>query len=179
VYSYARDLSGTKNLILARVPKDQIMDRNAYEFFGGSNQQGEPLWVSDIDKRRPVFSDPNGIGWGVRAVYDTGIKRYLLAVFHGPVSKDGDGSWGLFDAPEPWGPWTTVAYYKNWIDSTPKFGFDFPPKWMSPDGKTLWMVFSGIGIYDSFNVVRATLKLKTPAEGAQPGPSDQHEDGTR
>jgi hypothetical protein len=50
---------------------------------------------------------------------------------------------------------------------------------MSPDGKTLWMVFSGIGIYDSFNVVRATLKLKTPAEGAQPGPSDQHEDGTR
>jgi hypothetical protein len=38
----------------------------------------------------------------------------------------------------------------------------FPTKWMSPDGKTIHLVFSG---GDSFNVRQATL---TVAEG-QPG----------
>jgi hypothetical protein len=114
-----------------------------------------------VDRRKPVFTDPNGIGWGVRTVYNSGIGRYLLTVFHGPISEDGDGSWGIFDAPEPWGPWTTVAYYTNWIDAKPKFSFEFPSKWISSDGKTLWMIFSGTGVYDSFNLVKATLTLRT------------------
>jgi hypothetical protein len=110
----------------------------------------------------------------MRVVYNKGIGRYLLTAFH--ESRGEDGSWGIFDAPNPWGPWTTVAYYTNWIDTTPKFCFQFPSKWISPDGKTLWMIFSGTGVYDSFNIVKATLKLKTPAEGGPPGASDRHED---
>ncbi|MGH7797418.1 MAG: DUF4185 domain-containing protein [Candidatus Binatia bacterium] len=160
VYSYARDLTNPTNVILARVSKGQIMDRQAYEFFAGMDAEARPVWVSDVAKRQPVLSDPNGIGWGVRVVYNPGIKRYLLSVFHGPVPEHGDGSWGIFDAPEPWGPWTTVAYYRNWIDATPKFGFEFPAKWISDDGKALWMVFSGTGIYDSFNLVKGTLTLQ-------------------
>jgi hypothetical protein len=94
-------------------------------------------------------------------VYNPGINRYLLTVFHGSVSEHGDGSWGIFDAAEPWGPWTTVAYYGNWIDATPKFGFEFPSKWISEDGQTLWLVFSGTGAYDSFNLVKAELTLRS------------------
>ena len=88
-------------------------------------------------------------------VYNPGLRRYLLATF-----TRWDGSWELYDAPEPWGQWTTVATYDRWIDATPKFGFTFPPKWMSADGKTLWMVFSGTKAYDSFNAVKGTLRLK-------------------
>ena len=47
---------------------------------------------------------------------------------------------------------------------------DFPQKWMSPDGLTLWSIFSvygpgaklGINAHDRFNLVKATLKLVKP-----------------
>jgi hypothetical protein len=162
VYSYGN--LDSQNLFLMRVPKDKIMTREAYEFTAGLNADGEPIWTGDPKKRKSVFTDQNGVGWGVRVVYNKAIGRYLLSVFHG--SENGDGSWGIFDAPEPWGPWTTVAYYTNWIDKKPKFCFQFPSKWISPDGKTLWMIFSGVDIYDSVNVLKAALRLKTAAESS-------------
>ena len=155
-----QDSENKKDLLLARVPKTEIMNRSAYEFFAGLDEVGRPFWESDMKSRRPVFSDANGIGWGIRAVYNPGLHRYLLSMFHALGDGDGDGSWGLFDAPEPWGPWTTVAYYTNWIDPVPKFGFTFPAKWMSVDGTQMYLVFSGIGVYDSINVIKATLSVR-------------------
>jgi hypothetical protein len=46
-------------------------------------------------------------------------------------------------------------------------GCEFPSKWMTPDGLTLWAVFSvygdgakqGIKAHDRLNVLKATLKL--------------------
>jgi len=160
VYAYGEDGSknNRKNIILMRVPKNKLASPEGYEFFSGLDSSNKPIWTDRVENRKPVFTDPNGVGWGVRAVYNKGIHRYLLTIFHG--GADGDGSWGIFDAPEPWGPWTTVAYYTNWIDGKPKFSFDFPVKWISSDGQTLWMVFSGTGIYDSFNIIKGKLILR-------------------
>jgi hypothetical protein len=109
-----------------------------------------------------VFADPSGAAPGA-AVYDPGLKRFLLTCFH-----VGPGQLGVFDAPNPWGPWTTVAYYEHWGN----MGADgegltcgFPQKWMSADGLTLWSIFSvygegaklGINAHDKFNLVKATL----------------------
>jgi Domain of unknown function (DUF4185) len=159
LYSYTAT-EGRNDFYLMRVPKDKIMIQKAYELFAGLDRDGHPIWSDDPANKKSVFTDPNGIGWWMRVVYNRGVGRYLLTTSHG--SEPGDGSWGIFDAPDPWGPWTTVAYYSIWIDSVKKICFQFPSKWISPDGKTLWMIFSGRGIYDSFNVVRAELKLKTP-----------------
>jgi hypothetical protein len=103
-----------------------------------------------------VFTNPHSVGFAVRVDYNPGLRRYLLTTFH-----RWDGSWDLYDAPEPWGPCTKVQTFEQWIDSTPKFGFTFPRKWMSPDGRTMYMVFSGTGPYDSLNVVKATLTIKS------------------
>jgi len=35
-----------------------------------------------------------------------------------------------------------------------------PSKWLSPDGKTLWAVFSGLKSLDSFNLVKGVLSLR-------------------
>jgi hypothetical protein len=148
-----RDVTGS--VALFRVPKERIMEQAAYEYFAGLDQAGNPRWTSDIKRRAPVFENPGAVGSSVRVDYNPGLRRYLLATF-----TRWDGSWGLYDAPEPWGPWTTVAVYDCWIDDTPKFGFTFPQKWMSADGKTMWMVFSGTKVYDSFNAVKGTLRLR-------------------
>jgi hypothetical protein len=155
VYGYSERIRNViqPDVVMFRVPKKRITERSAYEFFAGLDHSGHPRWTPDITKMAPVFSDPNGVSWGMQAMYHPILKRYLLTVRRDDTSS----AWGIFDAPEPWGPWTTVAYYDSWLDSKRKITFVFNQKWMSPDGKDLWMVFSGPGIYDSFNVTRATL----------------------
>jgi hypothetical protein len=63
------------------------------------------------------------------------------------------GGFGIYDAPEPWGPWTTAFYTENW-DVGPGESSSLPTKWMSADGKTVHLVFSGD---DHFSVRQATI----------------------
>jgi hypothetical protein len=70
------------------------------------------------------------------------------------------GGFGIYDAPEPWGPWTTVFFTPDW-DVGPGETSSFPTAWMSADGKTLHLMFSGD---DSFSVRKAMLALR---EGQQ------------
>ena len=63
---------------------------------------------------------------------------------------------GIYDAPEPWGPWTTAYHADQW-DVGPGETSSFPAKWISADGLTLHLVFSGD---DCFSVRRATLRLR-------------------
>ena len=39
--------------------------------------------------------------------YNPGLKRYLLCTEH---DAGFHGNLGILDAPEPWGPWTSVWY---------------------------------------------------------------------
>jgi len=66
------------------------------------------------------------------------------------------GGLAIFDAPEPWGPWTTVFYAERW-DVAAGETASFPTKWISSDRKTLHLVFSG---EDCFSVRKATLVLR-------------------
>ena len=82
------------------------------------------------------------------------------------VSQPQAGRVGLFEAPQPWGPWHTVGYYENWGDLGDKpdheyLGLHLPAKWISPEGTSLWTLFSSVDDYDSFNLVKLTLTLST------------------
>jgi hypothetical protein len=94
--------------------------------------------------------------------YCPGLKRYLWwqQVPQPPGHRDrGDtrftGGFGVYDAPEPWGSWTTAYFTPKW-DVGPGEHADFPSKWMSADGRTLHLVFSGD---DCFCARRATVWL--------------------
>ncbi|MGC1272098.1 MAG: hypothetical protein WBC44_00215 [Planctomycetaceae bacterium] len=65
----------------------------------------------------------------------------------------------VYDAPEPWGPWTTAYFAAEW-DVGPGESASFPTKWIDDDGQTLRLVFSGD---DSFSVRKASITLH-PAE---------------
>jgi hypothetical protein len=166
VYIYANELKDAADLqvqrpgeiALMRVPRGAIMDRTQYEFFAGLSTSGAPRWVADITQRRPVFEDRDGgVGWNTSASYNAGLDRYLLITEHDVTSR---GNIGVFDAPEPWGPWTTVLYQSGFgvplIEST-TFFWNFANKWLSADGRSFVLVFTGTGSNDSWNTVRGTL----------------------
>jgi hypothetical protein len=138
---------------LARVPKDEILNRDAYTFFAGM-QNGEPTWTPDINARKPVFENPAGVGWCINVSYNAGLQRYILTTEHTETHR---GNIGIFDAPNPWGPWTTVCYEKNWGEGhvpLNTFYWNFSNKWMSEDGKTFSLIFTGRKENDSFNLMR-------------------------
>jgi hypothetical protein len=135
------------------VPKGRIAERGAYEFFRGMSPVGAPTWTNDIAGRRSVFSHAGGCCRSAVG-YDAGLKRYLWC-----QTLPGDarfrGGFGVYDAPEPWGPWTTVYLTEDW-DVGPGETSSFPTKWISGDGKTVHLVFSG---EDYFSVRRATMTV--------------------
>ncbi len=153
VYTYSQDgpsaYESDNSLMLARVPKDRIRERGAWEFFERLDAGGRPIWTADIARRGAVFSYPANCQ-RVDVVYDAGIGRYLMA-----LGYDHAGGWGLFDAPEPWGPWTTILH-RQW-DVAGTHGYRLPAKWISADGLTLTLVFSGAKPYDAFCTRRLTL----------------------
>jgi len=148
-------------IYLSRVLNADILDKSKYEYFSGMSGNS-PTWTSSLNSKKPVFEDPNGVGWNVSVSYNAGIGRYLLMTEH---TKTFRGYLGLFDAPEPWGPWTTVHYTDNFgsgaIQKT-AFYWNFSNKWLSSDGKDFVMVFTGIGENDSFNTVEGTFGLSEP-----------------
>jgi hypothetical protein len=113
---------------------------------------GQPLWTRSIEQRGVVFSYPRHVQ-RVDAVYNPGIKRYLLA-----AGFNHSGGWGIFDAPEPWGRWTTAFHTESW-DVGGTHGYRLPSKWISSDGRTMHLIFSGVKDYDAFCVRKLTLEI--------------------
>jgi CubicO group peptidase (beta-lactamase class C family) len=160
VYLYSPDHDSAyeqaSGLVLARVPKDRIRDRNAYEFFIAL-KDGKPTWTRDITKRGQVFSNPPAGVYRTQVSYNPALKRYFLnSILTGSDWVRFQGGFGIYDAPDPWGPWTTAYFTPMW-DVGPGENQHFPPKWMSADGKIMYLLFSGD---DRFSVRKATVTLR-------------------
>jgi hypothetical protein len=80
---------------LSRVPKDQILNRNAYTFFSGIKNV-KPIWSENILDIKPVFENANGVGWCINVSYNNGLNRYILTTEHTETHR---GNLAIFDAP--------------------------------------------------------------------------------
>lgn len=158
VYVYSHDGPDAYHpgdrMVLARVPKGRIMERDAYEFFAGLDPSGGPTWTRDLDRRGAVFTHP-GKCYRSGISYNAALGRYLWCQILPGEEPRKSGGFGLYDAPEPWGPWTAAFFAETW-DVGPGETSSLPTKWMSGDGRTAHLVFSGD---DCFSVRRADLIL--------------------
>jgi CubicO group peptidase (beta-lactamase class C family) len=164
IYLYSHDTDSAylpaDCMVLARVPTQNIKVRDAYEFFHGLDPNGRPLWSKEISERGAVFA-LKGRCYRSGITYNASLKRYLwVQILPGTEGKKPDtrfeGGLAVYDASEPWGPWTTVYFTQKW-DVGPGETASFPTKWISDDGKTLHLIFSGD---DCFSVRKASLNLR-------------------
>jgi hypothetical protein len=159
IYIYSHDADSAyepaDHMVLARVHGTHLRERPAYEFFQYLDDQGRPVWTDDIALRGPVFVHP-GLCRRSGISYNARLGRYLWwqQRAEGDVDTRFQGGVGIYDAPEPWGPWTTAYFSKEW-DTGPGETGCFPTKWMSAEGKVCYLVFSG---NDTFSVRRAVFR---------------------
>ena len=139
-YAYALE-TRTTAIHLLRVPTDSAQSPGAYEYFSGTATA--PAWTKVHSRSRPIFSDPAG-AWRPSITYNPGLKRYLLVVAHAKDIQRSADKIGIFEAPNPWGPWRTVSYVDNFlgIPDGEFWGLNFPIKWQADGGRTLWATFS-------------------------------------
>ncbi len=160
VYIYSPDSDNAyrraDRMVLARVPVSRITDRRAYEFFERL-ERGLPVWTRDIDRRGAVFTH-EGCCYRSSVSYDAALGRYLWCQTGPGEDPRFAGGLAIYDAPEPWGPWTTAFFTERW-DVGPGETSCLPTKWMSDDGRTVYLVFSGD---DAFSVRRGTISLRSP-----------------
>jgi hypothetical protein len=159
--------SDPSHVYLRRMSRSKVKEdpatRGHFEYFAGVDSDGAPYWTTVAGNAEPVFKDSNsaaGDGTSLGVVFDEPLGRYVATESHGEMT----GQIGIFEAPNPWGPWSTVAYYSNWggfnETAAQSNGMYFPAKWISSDGRTLWAIFSGRDEFDSLNVARAVLQVR-------------------
>ena len=157
-------------LLLGRVHKDKILQREAWEFVVGLEGE-EPIWDKDGDKAIPVFSYYKMTG-ADHCAYCEGIGRYILGNYSfidenlhpRPIHQM---RWPeayrsqltLFEAEHPWGPWKIFHRDDDW-GTYGDYQPNFPTKWMSKDGRMLFMISSGSWDDYCFVVQKLALKLK-------------------
>ena len=145
------------------------MVRSAYEFFAGMSGNS-PTWSSDITQRQPVFSNSEGVGWNLSASYNAPLDRYFLITEYDTSMSS---NIGIFDAPTPWGPWTTVLY-ERWsvsgIGSKEHFFWNFSNKWLSADGKRFVIVSTGVGEQDRWNSLEGNFIVDGGGDVVSPSP---------
>lgn len=147
--------------LMGRVSVDSITEKNAYRYFAGWHGD-KPLWSSKLSDRKPVFEAP-GRCYRPNLVYNPGIKRYMLVTLPWNNNGDHERYLGIFDAPNPWGPWTIAAEKKDFAEA--RYHPRIPSKWISSDGLTFWYNFSVLSKIDGksryrFNLEKAVIKLR-------------------
>jgi hypothetical protein len=147
VYIYGPEISDRSHwdvqkpgkIALLRVARHRLDDRAAYEFFAGTGPSGSPTWTRQIAGRKPVWEDLTNGTHRMAVSYNPGLKRYLLTT----MTVDRLGHLAIYDAPEPWGPWTTVLFEQDrerWGSKV--VVFNFVNKWLSADGRRFVLVYT-------------------------------------
>ena len=159
VYAIATEREfNADTLIIGRARPDaaDITDPSRWQWLAGWTDRDGLKWPSHPDPdsmRWPVFSSSferaeSILSWKGHLTYpqmsyDSPLHRYLLT-FTYSYGHATPGLWRngaelvILEAPHPWGPFSFVAHESNF---GPSNGYDpgFPIKWISRDGRDLWM----------------------------------------
>lgn len=127
-------------LYLARVRPSvlNINDVRKYEFFAGNDAAGRPVWTHDFARIRPLLSWNNNMGCAT-VTYDPPLKKYLMCVTDGWPTCAKMNSY-ILEADRITGPWRLVTYMKAFGEQG--YFLNFPSKFLSRDGRTLWLCYS-------------------------------------
>jgi hypothetical protein len=125
---------------LARVTPsvENINDISKYEFFAGNDKAGKPRWSRDFAQIQPLLDWNDNMGCAT-VTYDAPLKKYLMCVTDGWPTCAKMRSY-ILEANTLTGPWRLVVYMRDFGEQG--YFLNFPSKFISRDGRTLWLCYS-------------------------------------
>jgi hypothetical protein len=163
VYAYGFDNNwrDQQMVYLARVPNDAVLTRSAWQFYTGMNGSA-PAWSSDISQKVPMITDTRLLyasTFGSDCPANDKVIAQGGAVYDAPVQRYIFSSWScstheLYEASEPWGPWSHISTGTRGTDTPPatndfgplrltqnrgQYGPSIPSKFISADGLSMYL----------------------------------------
>lgn len=133
-------ITGDQVYLLRVTPGPETMnDSAAYEFFAGRDAQARPQWTRQLAQARPVLEWNNNMGC-VTATYIAPLKKFLMCVTDGGNTCARMNTY-LLEADALTGPWRLVTYLKDFGQQA--YFVNVPSKFISTDGRTIWLCYSG------------------------------------
>lgn len=189
IYSPNGNVEGTMNeLVLARVRKGEVLDRKKYEFFSGMEPRGGAKWTRRIGDRRVVQTFPSGWvnvkahpwAWVPSVTYNAALDIYMMANWATAPGRPPESEWftkpsylGFWVAQRPWGPWAQIHETASWTPggdlAARCYSPIIAPKWIAPDGKSFWLVWT------DFQQMMSTNELARRREEIARLPATEHD----
>lgn len=135
-------------VFMARVKPsiENMNDVSKYDFFCGHSENGKPIWSKNFSDIKPVFDWNNQCGI-VTMTYVKPLDKYLMCITSGNNSMTSRQNYDTYilESDSITGPWNLVSYMK---DFGPQAYFvNIPSKFISNDGRTLWLCYSANYMY--------------------------------
>ncbi len=113
-------------------------DRSKYEFFGGYNPSGRPIWTRDFAKIKPLVDWNNNCGC-VTMTYNAPLKKYLMCITDGVKTISKFNTY-ILESDRVTGPWKLVVYMHEFGEQA--YFVNIPSKFISADGRTAWLCYA-------------------------------------
>lgn len=118
---------------------ENINDASKYEFYGGRDKNGNPVWTNNFDDIKPLLEWDNNMGC-VTITYNAPLKKYLMCVTDGGNTASKMNTY-LLESDKIDGDWKIITYMKDFGEQA--YFVNIPTKFISKDGKTAWLLYSG------------------------------------
>lgn len=118
---------------------ENMNDPSKYEFYAGNDEKGLAIWTNDFTKIKALLEWNNNMGC-VTVTYNAPLKKYLMCVTDGGNTCSKMNTYVL-ESSTLTGPWKLVTYLKNFGEQA--YFVNIPSKFISEDGLTFWLLYSG------------------------------------
>ncbi|MCX7745915.1 MAG: DUF4185 domain-containing protein [Clostridia bacterium] len=145
-------ITGDQIYLLRVTPTpENINNPEAYEFFAGYDSNGEAVWSKSFNEIQPLLEWQDNMGC-VTVTYNAPLKKYIMAVTDGENTCAKMNTY-ILEADQITGPWKLITYMKDFGEQA--YFVNFPSKFISEDGKKMWMCYSGnfVNGWNGINIV--------------------------
>lgn len=127
-------------IYLCRTGSDQkrISNPADYEFFGGHNSSGQAIWVKEVTRSKPVLEWKDHVG-SEGLTFIPALRKYILMTAR-LMENENNLPYNVlvfWESDSITGPFKMVHYLRDWGPQT--YFPNIPAKFISPDGKTMWL----------------------------------------
>lgn len=123
-----------------------INDASKYEYYGGKDDKGNPIWTKDFEKIKPMLEWNNNMGI-VTITYNAPLKKYIMCITDGGNTYSKMNTY-LLESDSLTGEWKLITYMKAFGEQG--YFVNIPTKFISDDGLTAWLLYSG-NFWDTVN----------------------------
>jgi hypothetical protein len=169
-YVHGFAVASNSDFYCCRAPENDINNLSAYELRTGS---GTWVWFDNVNEADKMFEHSFVEYEFPDMFYLPTQDRWFISfqtIKNDPhwYAGSATANFHLLDSPDPWGPWTKVGIWNDFIDAQFKFTFTIPDKWVNSATGGFKMLWSGISSNDNFCSIGGTFNYTTAPGSTAP-----------